>query len=113
MAPLLAVSLGLVTCLFLSYTYPNFKWVSFYHVESHKGSVIAPSLAAFIEETMALENITGLSVAIVPKHDKPEFRAWGYRTEDGDEMTPDVSHLVLVYPTVDADKTLTLFPDRI
>ncbi|KAF9233586.1 beta-lactamase/transpeptidase-like protein, partial [Melanogaster broomeanus] len=44
---------------------------------------------AFIEETLAAENMTGLSVAVVPKHGPPEFHSWGYRTEDGDKITPD------------------------
>ncbi|KIJ11027.1 hypothetical protein PAXINDRAFT_177403 [Paxillus involutus ATCC 200175] len=55
----------------------------------HGGSVITPALSTFIEETLAAENITGLSVAVVPQHGTPEFHTWGYRTEDGDEMTPD------------------------
>ncbi|KAF9230287.1 beta-lactamase/transpeptidase-like protein [Melanogaster broomeanus] len=54
--------------------------------------VITPALSAFIEETLAAENMTGLSVAVVPKHGPSEFHSWGYRTEDGDKITPDVEY---------------------
>ncbi|KAH0826363.1 hypothetical protein J3R83DRAFT_5325 [Lanmaoa asiatica] len=54
--------------------------------------VITPRLSTFIEKTLALENITGLSVAVVPKYGETEFHTWGYRTEDGDEVTPDVRY---------------------
>ena len=39
---------------------------------------------------LTLVILTGLSVTVISKDGEPEFRAWGYRTEDGDEVTPDV-----------------------
>jgi hypothetical protein len=53
-------------------------------------NVITPQLSTFIEKTLALENITGLSISVIPKHGQPEFYNWGYRTEDQDEVTTDV-----------------------
>ncbi|KAF9233583.1 beta-lactamase/transpeptidase-like protein [Melanogaster broomeanus] len=90
MALLIATGLGLVSLPLLAYTYPSFSqitWSSYWH--SGDVDVITPALSAFIEETLAAENMTGLSVAVVPKHGPPEFHSWGYRTEDGDEITPD------------------------
>ena len=93
----LAIGAGLLGWPLVSYLYPNvFSQTPFQtgtpspHVHLHRGSVITPQLSAFIENTLALENITGLSVAVISKDGEPEFRAWGYRTEDGDEVTPDV-----------------------
>ncbi|KAF9232374.1 beta-lactamase/transpeptidase-like protein [Melanogaster broomeanus] len=90
MALLLATGLGLVSLPLLTYTYPSFTqiiWSSYW--QCRRCRVITPALSAFIEETLAAENMTGLSVAVVPKHGPPEFHSWGYRTEDGDEITPD------------------------
>jgi len=42
---------------------------------------------------MRVFNITGLSLAIVPKDGDPELKAWGYRSEDEEKMTSDVSVL--------------------
>ncbi|KAF8121633.1 hypothetical protein EV363DRAFT_1457306 [Boletus edulis] len=39
--------------------------------------------------TLALDNITGVSVAVVPKQGEPEFHMLGHRSEDGDEVTPE------------------------
>ena len=97
MASFLAIGAGLLAWPLVSYLYPNvFSQIPFQtgtlspHVHLNRGSVITPQLSAFIENTLALENITGLSVAVISKDGEPEFRAWGYRTEDGDEVTPDV-----------------------
>lgn len=95
MALFLAVGVGLVAWPLVSYTYPSlFSQIPFGipHARLHKDNVITPQLSTFIEETLALENITGLSVAVVSKHAETEFHTWGYRTEDGDEVTPDVRH---------------------
>lgn len=64
-----------------------------FHINGSR--IIDPPVASFIEETIALENITGLSVTVIPKRGEPELRAWGYRMEEGDAMTPGVSPLIL------------------
>ncbi|KAJ8593158.1 beta-lactamase/transpeptidase-like protein [Rhizopogon salebrosus TDB-379] len=51
--------------------------------------VITPELSSSIQETLDAWNITGLSVAIVPKSGEPEYHSWGNRTEDGDKTTED------------------------
>ncbi|KAI9567885.1 beta-lactamase/transpeptidase-like protein [Boletus coccyginus] len=94
MALFLAVVVGLAAWPLVSYTYPNLwssqiPFGSTLHGQLDQGAVITPQLSTFIEKTLALENITGLSVAVVPKHGDPEFHTWGYRTEDGDPVTPD------------------------
>jgi len=96
MALFLAVVVGLVAWPLVSY-YPDLPGSSQIPFGDtlhghHKGTIITPQLSTFIEKTLALENITGLSVAVVPKHGEPEFHTWGYRTEDGDPVTPDVRH---------------------
>ncbi|KAI6135848.1 beta-lactamase/transpeptidase-like protein [Pisolithus thermaeus] len=58
---------------------------------SHGGKYITPEVATFIKDTMNASNITGLSVAVVPKSGEPELKAWGYRSEDGEKMTSDTS----------------------
>lgn len=95
MAFYLAIGVGLVAWPLVSYNYPSlFSHIPFgtLHARVDKGNVITPQLSTFIEETLALENITGLSVAVVPKYAETEYHTWGYRTEDGDEVTPDVRH---------------------
>ncbi|KIJ64017.1 hypothetical protein HYDPIDRAFT_91246 [Hydnomerulius pinastri MD-312] len=96
MALLLATGLGLVSLPLLTYTYPSLLTqlglgytVPDSSSSSYGGNVITPVLSTLIEEILAAENITGLSVAVVPKHGTPEFHTWGDRTEEGDEMTPD------------------------
>ena len=93
MALPLAIGVGLVAWPLLSHTFPSaFYQISFGGTFLNKGNdgVITPQLSTFIANTLALGNITGLSIAVVPKSRKPEFRTWGYRTEDGDEVTPEV-----------------------
>lgn len=92
MALFLAVGVGLVAWPLVSYTYPTLfqSQIPFDTLGLNTDSVITPQLSTFIEETLALENITGLSVAVVSKYGKTEFHTWGHRTEDGDEVTPDV-----------------------
>lgn len=53
------------------------------------GDYITPEVATFIRDMMDASNITGLSVAVVPKNGEPEWKAWGYRSEDGENMTSD------------------------
>ncbi|KAH7890288.1 beta-lactamase/transpeptidase-like protein [Phlebopus sp. FC_14] len=84
----LATVLGVVLAPVLTYTYPHLL-PQFTSSSDHATSVITPALSAYIDETRAAWNITGLSVAVVSKHGPPEFHTWGYRTEDGDEMTSD------------------------
>ncbi|KAG8221711.1 beta-lactamase/transpeptidase-like protein [Butyriboletus roseoflavus] len=92
MALFIAIGVGLVAWPLASYTYPSlFPQIPLGATDgrAHQSDVITPQLSTFIKETMALENITGLSIAIVPKHGETEFHPLGYRTEDGDEVTPD------------------------
>ncbi|KAF8132810.1 beta-lactamase/transpeptidase-like protein [Boletus edulis] len=93
----LAIGVGLVVWPLISYTYPDFKLLSQIPLLqfggtgfwNNKGVVITPQLSTFIEHTLALEHITGLSVAVVPQQGEPEFHTWGHRSEDGDEVTPE------------------------
>ncbi|KAI6044606.1 beta-lactamase/transpeptidase-like protein [Pisolithus marmoratus] len=59
------------------------------HGEGAYGEYITPEVVTFIKDAMNLSNITGLSVAVVPKDGEPELNAWGYRSEDGEKMTSD------------------------
>ncbi|KAG2141566.1 beta-lactamase/transpeptidase-like protein [Suillus cothurnatus] len=83
MAKLLSVALGFLSH---SFTYLTFLadpvWVN-------NGQVITPELFNTIQETLDIWNITGLSVAVVPRYGEPEFRSWGNMTEDGDKTTED------------------------
>jgi hypothetical protein len=87
MAKLLGVALG-----FLSQPFTHLSQLSFLAdpVWVNNGQVITPELSNSIQETLDIWNITGLSVAVVPKYGEPEFHSWGNMTEDGDETTEDV-----------------------
>jgi hypothetical protein len=87
MARVFGVVLGL---LGQTFTYPSQIWFSSDTVGVNIGQVITPELSNTIQETLDIWNITGLSVAIVPKSGEPEYHSWGNRTEDGDKTTEDV-----------------------
>lgn len=92
----------------LSYLYPNLLPKALCSIpcvcrptghSSHHGKgcerskAITPELSAYIGETIRAFNINGLSVAIVTEGGDPELKAWGYRSENGEKMTSDVSVL--------------------
>ncbi|KAG9311213.1 beta-lactamase/transpeptidase-like protein [Chiua virens] len=93
MAFYLAVGIGLVAWSLVSYNFPNLLSqipLNTFYAPSHKdASIISPQLSTFIRNTLALENINGLSVAVISKEGEPEYHSWGHRTEDGDQVTPD------------------------
>lgn len=62
-----------------------------YNRHHAQGDHITSELSAYIREVMDTSNITGMVVGIVPKEGVPELKAWGHRSENGDEMTSDVS----------------------
>ncbi|KAG2128999.1 beta-lactamase/transpeptidase-like protein [Suillus clintonianus] len=86
MARLLSVALG-----FLSQPFAHLPQLSFLadSVWVNNGQVITPQLSHSIQETLDIWNITGLSVAVVPRYGEPEFHSWGNMTEDGDKTTED------------------------
>ncbi|OJA15995.1 hypothetical protein AZE42_10250, partial [Rhizopogon vesiculosus] len=84
MAKVFGLVLGFLTQTF---TYPSQVWFS--PVGVNNGQVITPELSNSIQETLDVWNITGLSVAIVPKSGEPEYHSWGNRTEDGESVTQD------------------------
>ncbi|KAG2362374.1 beta-lactamase/transpeptidase-like protein [Suillus spraguei] len=86
MAKLLSVALG-----FLSQPFTHLSQLSFLadSVGVNNGHIITSELSNSIQETLDLWNITGLSVAVVPRYGEPEFHSWGNMTEDGDKTTED------------------------
>lgn len=86
MARLLSVALG-----FLSQPFTHLSQLSFLagSLWVNNGQVITSELSNSIQETLDIWNITGLSVAVVPRYGEPEFHSWGNMTEDGDETTED------------------------
>ncbi|KAG1877405.1 beta-lactamase/transpeptidase-like protein [Suillus subluteus] len=86
MVKLLSVVLG-----FLSQPFTHLSQLSFLadYVWVHNGQVINTELYNSIQETLDIWNITGLSVAVVPRYGEPEFHSWGNVTEDGDKTTKD------------------------
>ncbi|KAG1859372.1 beta-lactamase/transpeptidase-like protein [Suillus subalutaceus] len=86
MAKLLSVALG-----FLSQPFSHLSQLSFLadSVWVNNGQVITSELSNSIQETLDVWNITGLSVAVVPRYGEPEFHSWGNMTEDGDKTTKD------------------------
>lgn len=118
MALFLAVGIGLVAWPLVSYSYPTlFSQIPldifrYARPDRDNPSVITPQLSTFIENTMVLENITGLSVAVIPRYGNPEFHTWGYRTEDEDKVTPDVCNLLPVFISIRCTVD-TLFADAL
>ncbi|OAX32863.1 beta-lactamase/transpeptidase-like protein [Rhizopogon vinicolor AM-OR11-026] len=84
MAKVFGLVLGFLSQTF---TYPSQVWFS--PVGANNGQVITPELSNSIQETLDVWNITGLSVAIIPKSGEPEYHSWGDRTEDGESVTQD------------------------
>ncbi|KAG1877404.1 beta-lactamase/transpeptidase-like protein [Suillus subluteus] len=86
MVKLLSVALG-----FLSQPFTHLSQLSFLadSVWVNNGQVITSELSNSIQETLDIWNITGLSVAVVPRYGEPEFHSWGNMTEDGDKTTKD------------------------
>ncbi|KAG2135710.1 beta-lactamase/transpeptidase-like protein [Suillus bovinus] len=84
MAKLLGVALG-----FLSQPFTHLSQLSFLtdSVGLNNGQVITPQVSNSIQETLDIWNITGLSVAVVPRYGDPEFHSWGNVTEDGEKTT--------------------------
>jgi hypothetical protein len=87
MARVFAIVLGFLSQTF---SYPSQVWFSANLVRVNNGQVITPELSNSIQATLDVWNITGLSVAIVPKSGEPEYRSWGNRTEDGEKITEEV-----------------------
>ncbi|KAG2069269.1 beta-lactamase/transpeptidase-like protein [Suillus decipiens] len=86
MAKLLSVVLGFLSQPF---TYLSQLTLLADSVGVNNGQIITSELSNSIQETLNLWNITGLSVAVVPRYGEPEFHSWGNRTEDGDKTTED------------------------
>lgn len=94
MALLLVVCAGFLTWPQLSCVHPTFfpqiPFDGSHERVNLNDGMMTPRLSMFIENTLTAEHIRGLSVALIPKHGEPAFCTWGYRTEDGDKVTPDV-----------------------
>ncbi|KAG1805214.1 beta-lactamase/transpeptidase-like protein [Suillus subaureus] len=89
MVKLLSIALG-----FLSQPFTHLSQLLFLvdpvRVNNGQGrQVITSELSNSIQETLDTWNITGLSVAVVPRYGEPEFHSWGNMTEDGDKTTED------------------------
>jgi hypothetical protein len=87
MAKVFGVVLGFLSQTF---TYPSQVWFSADHIGANIGQVITPELSNSIQGTLDVWNITGLSVAVIPRSGEPEYHSWGNRTEDGEETTEHV-----------------------
>jgi hypothetical protein len=73
-----------------TFTYPSHVWFSAHPVGLNIGQVITPELSNSIQETLDVWNITGLSVAVVPRSGDPEFHSLGHSSEDGEKTTENV-----------------------
>ena len=59
--------------------------------------VLTPELKQLVQDVVDNGTVPGLSLAVVHDGDVVEFETWGRKTEDGDEMTVDVSPRITVY----------------
>jgi hypothetical protein len=56
--------------------------------------IITPKLSDFIQDVLTAANVPGISIGIVGPDGHTEFGAWGIKTDEGENLTPDVSNLV-------------------
>lgn len=71
--------------------------------------IVTPELNAFVQEIVDRNKIPGLSLGVVHGTDYiSETGTWGRRTEDGAEVTPDVSTMLL--PLIEPDQISSLTP---
>ncbi|EIN06834.1 beta-lactamase/transpeptidase-like protein [Punctularia strigosozonata HHB-11173 SS5] len=54
-----------------------------------ESKIIDERFGSFVQEVLANETISGISVAVVRPDGEVELGAWGIRTEQGDDMEPD------------------------
>ncbi|KAG1805230.1 uncharacterized protein BJ212DRAFT_1486279 [Suillus subaureus] len=95
MAKLPSIALG-----FLSQPFTRLSQLLFLadSVWVNNGQVITSELSNSIQETLDIWNITGLSVAVVPRYGEPEFHSWGNMTEDEDKTTEGtLFHMASIY----------------
>jgi hypothetical protein len=59
------------------------------------GSVLTPDVVQFVQNIVEADGIPGLTLAIVHKTKPAEFGAWGIKSENGTNMTTDVSYAQL------------------
>lgn len=59
------------------------------------GSILTPDVVQFVQDIVEADGIPGLTLAIVHKTSPPEFGAWGIKSENGTNMTTDVSYVKL------------------
>ncbi len=85
-------ALVLLTGALCSYSQYQIGQVSFAaQTESRNhGIIITPELSDLVEEIMNNATIPGFSLGVIYS-DKVEFGSWGRKTEDGTNMTTDVS----------------------
>jgi hypothetical protein len=59
------------------------------------GSILTPDVVQFVQNIVEADEIPGLTLAIVHKTRPAEFGAWGIKSENGTNMTTDVSYAQL------------------
>jgi CubicO group peptidase (beta-lactamase class C family) len=59
------------------------------------GSILTPDVIKFVQNIVEADGIPGLTLAVVHKNSPAEFGAWGIKSENGTNMTTDVSHAQL------------------
>ena len=59
------------------------------------GSILTPDVVQFVQNIVEADEIPGLTLTIVHKTRPAEFGAWGIKSENGTNMTTDVSYAQL------------------
>ena len=59
------------------------------------GTVLTPDVIQSVQKIVEADGIPGLTLAIVHKTRPAEFGAWGIKSENGTNMTTDVSYTQL------------------
>jgi hypothetical protein len=61
-------------------------------VNGTSSPILTPDLVQLVQKIVEADEIPGLTLAIVPKTGPAEFGAWGIKSENGTNMTTDVSY---------------------
>ena len=58
------------------------------------GQALSPSLVEYIQSQVDSKQLPGVAIAVLHPDDSVEYGAWGIRTEEGANMTTDVSDIL-------------------
>lgn len=65
-------------------------------INTASGSILTPDIVQFVQDIVEADGVPGLTLAVVHKTGPAEFGSWGIKSENGTNMTTDVSYSKLI-----------------